>query len=199
MFADESGADSKTGIRKASWSPAGVTPILHTPYNRDEQRVNILPAYTVEGVLVSSIYSGPTNAEGYDYWIEHLLLPCCNPYPAPRSVVVMDNASFHHSPYIAALFKRAGVKLVYLPAYSPHLNPIEEFFGELKEFIRRHFVSWKEAPEQWGDSFKSFLSWCVEVVGGKGESARVHFRHSGYIGRGSEILSYSKVSLPHEA
>ena len=184
MFADESGADSKTGIRKASWSPVGVTPILHTPYDRGEQRVNILPAYTVEGVLVSSVYSGPTNAEGYDYWIERFLLPCCNPYPAPRSVVVMDNASFHHSPYIAALFKRAGVKLVYLPAYSPDLNPIEEFFGELKEFIRQHFVSWKDAPEQWGDNFRSFLSWCVEVVGGKGESARVHFRHSGYIGRG---------------
>ena len=67
MFVDESGADSKTGIRKASWSPVGVAPILYTPYNRGEQRVNILPAYTVEGVLVSSVYSGLTNAEGYDY------------------------------------------------------------------------------------------------------------------------------------
>ena len=67
VFVDESGADSKTGIRKASWSPVGVTPILHTPYNRGEQRVNILPAYTVEGVLVSSVYSGSMNGEGYDY------------------------------------------------------------------------------------------------------------------------------------
>jgi len=53
----------------------------------------------------------------------------------------MDNASFYYSLYIAALFKRAGVKLVCLPAYLPDLNPIKEFFGKLKEFIRRHFVS----------------------------------------------------------
>ena len=47
----------------------------------------------------------------------------------------MDNMSFHYSAYISPLFKRAGVKLMYLPIYSPNLNPIKEFFGKLKEFI----------------------------------------------------------------
>ena len=168
-------------MRKSAWAPVGTTPILHTPYNPSEQRLNILPAYTVDGVLVSSIYSGSTNAEGYDYWIEHYLLPCCNPYPAPRSVVVMDNASFHHSGRIKSLFAERGVVLVYLPAYSPHLNPIEEFFGELKEYIRRHFGLWRSEPELWGNEFKDFLQWCVDTVGRRSNNARAHFGHSGYI------------------
>jgi hypothetical protein len=118
----------------------GVILVLYTPYNCGKQRVNILPAYTVNGVLVLLVYTGLTNSEGYDYWIENVLLPYYNPYPALRLVVVIDNASFHHLAYIGSLFKRAGVKLVYLPAYSPDLNPIEEFFGKLKEFIRQYFI-----------------------------------------------------------
>jgi len=60
-----------------------------------------------------------TNTEDYNYWIKYFLLPCCNPYPALKSVIVIDKPSFYYLPRIAALFKRAGVKLVYLPAYSP--------------------------------------------------------------------------------
>ena len=108
------------------------------------------------------------------------LLPRCNRFPAERSVVVMDNASFHHSERMKSLFDAFGVKLVYLPPYSPDLNPIEEFFGELKAFIRQVWFDWLEHPETFGNSFKSFLLWCIDEVGSKAESARGHFRHSGY-------------------
>ena len=47
----------------------------------------------------------------------------------------MDNASFYCLAYISSLFKRASVKLIYLPAYLPDLNLIKEFFSKLKEFI----------------------------------------------------------------
>jgi transposase len=59
----------------------------------------------------------------------------------------MDNASFHHSDRIEQLCSEAGVKLVYLPPYSPNLNPIEEFFAELKAFIRRHWQSYEDVGE----------------------------------------------------
>lgn len=49
----------------------------------------------------------------------------------------MDNASFHHTDRIAQMCTEAGVKLIYLPPYSPDLNPIEEFFAELKAFIKK--------------------------------------------------------------
>jgi transposase len=52
-------------------------------------------------------------------------------------VLVMDNASFHHTKRIEQMCADAGVKLMYLPPYSPDLNLIEEFFSELKAFIKR--------------------------------------------------------------
>jgi transposase len=50
----------------------------------------------------------------------------------------MDNASFRRSERIEPMCLDKGVKLVYLPPYSPDLNPIEELFAELKAFIRQH-------------------------------------------------------------
>jgi hypothetical protein len=70
----------------------------------------------------------------------------------------------------------AGVMLVYLPLYSPDLNPIEEFFAELKAFIRRHWQSYKDNPDQ---GFDTFLEWCVDTAGARGGSAEGHFRHAG--------------------
>ena len=110
---------------------------MHTLYNQGKTRLNILPAYTVDGVLVASVYKGSTNGEGFKFWVANTLLPRCNRFPAKQSVVVIDNASFHYSERMQALFNAFGVKLVYLPVYSPNLNPIKEFFGELKAFIRR--------------------------------------------------------------
>ena len=88
----------------------------------------------------------------------------------------MDNASFHRSDRIEEMCTEAGVKLVYLPPYSPDLNPIEEFFSELKAFIRRNWARYEENREQ---GFQTFLEWCVEVVGSRKESAIEHFKHSG--------------------
>lgn len=68
------------------------------------------------------------------------------------------------------------MKLVYLPPYSPDLNPIEEFFAELKAFIQRKWNSYEEHPAQ---GFDNFLEWCVDVVGARKESAQGHFRHAG--------------------
>ena len=67
MFVDEYGANLKTGIRKVSWLPVGVTPVLYILYNCSKWRVNILPTYTVRGVLVLLVYNSLINIEGYDY------------------------------------------------------------------------------------------------------------------------------------
>jgi transposase len=70
----------------------------------------------------------------------------------------------------------AGVKLVYLLSYSPDLNPIEEFFAELKARIKRNWSYYEVDPDQ---GFDVFLGWCIDVVGAKEESARGHIRHEG--------------------
>lgn len=70
----------------------------------------------------------------------------------------------------------AGVKLVYLPPYSPVLNPIEEFFAEPKVFIKRNWSYYEVGP---GQGFDTFIGWCTDVVDAKEESARGHFWHAG--------------------
>jgi transposase len=89
----------------------------------------------------------------------------------------MDNASFHRTENIKQMCSIAGVKLVYLPPYSPDLNPTEEFFAELKAFIKRRWLSYAQSPDQ---SFNAFLEWCVDVVGAREKSAQGHFRHAGW-------------------
>jgi transposase len=170
VYVDESGCDKRIGFRRTGWSPLGVTPIQVTRFHRD-RRYQILPAYTQDGILLSRIFQGSTDGTMFENFIEQLLHHC-NPFPQPRSVIIMDNASFHHSERIKQMCRDAGVRLVYLPPYSPDLNPIEEFFAELKAFIKKQWHEFEESPHQY---FKVFLEWCVSIVGGKERSARGHF------------------------
>ena len=65
------------------------------------------------------------------------LLHYCGRWPELKLVLVTDNVSFHHSKQIEQMCRDTGIELVYLPPYSPDLNPIEEFFVELKAFIKK--------------------------------------------------------------
>jgi transposase len=85
----------------------------------------------------------------------------------------MDNASFHHTDRIKELCSNAGVKLLYSPPYSSDLNPIEEFFAELKAVVRR---KWQKHP---GQDFKEFPEWSLDIVGSRNDSAQGYFRHVG--------------------
>jgi transposase len=174
VFVDESGCDKRIGKRRTGWAPSGVTPVQVARFKR-EKRYQILPAYTQDGIILARVFQGSTNAAVFEDFIEELL-PSCNPWPGKRSVLVMDNASIHHTARIKQMCDDAGVKLVYLPPYSPDLNPIEEFFAELKAFIKRNWQNYEEYPEQ---GFDDFLKWCISVVGGNEQSAKGHFRHSG--------------------
>jgi transposase len=174
VYVDESGCDKRIGFRRTGWSALGVTPVQVTRFHRD-RRYQILPAYTQDGVLHTQVFQGSTDGPVFEDYIEQLLHHC-QPYPKPRSVLVMDNASFHHSERIRQMCSDTGVKRVYLPPYSPDLNPIEEFFAELKAFIKKHWHEYEENPQQ---DFKLFLEWCIGVVGDKDDSAKGHFGHAG--------------------
>jgi transposase len=174
VYVDESGCDKRAGFRRTGWSPLGVTPVQIAQFHRGD-RYQILPAYSQNGILLARVFQGSTDSEVFEDFIEQLLSHCGR-WPEPNSVLVMDNASFHHSERIEQLCYEAGVKLVYLPPYSPDLNPIEEFFAELKAFIKRNWKEFAENPKQ---DFSAFLEWCIDMVGGKESSAKGHFRHAG--------------------
>lgn len=74
----------------------------------------------------------------------------------------MDNASFHRGPLIQQMFEDAGVKLLYLPPYSPDLNPIEQWFAQLKALIKTDFPKFTGSRDQ---NFGQFLQRCVDIAG----------------------------------
>ncbi|KAF5707244.1 hypothetical protein FMUND_11202 [Fusarium mundagurra] len=116
-----------------------------------------------------------TDAALYKDFIEQLLHNCGR-WSHKKSVLIMDNASFHHNDELEPMCAEAGVKLLYLPPYSPDFNPIEEYFAELKNFIKK---PGPELSELFKKDFRAFLQACVDTVGKRKESARGHFRHAG--------------------
>jgi transposase len=178
VFIDESGTDRRIGFRKTAWSPLGVAPIQHQALSRGD-RWQILPAYTLDGILAYDVYQGSTDSSAYETFLRSFVLPKCNPFPAKNSVLVMDNASFHHSERIREMCEEAGVKLVYLPPYSPDFNPIEEFFSELKAYIKRHWGVYANMTNRTHKDFAIYLRLCIDQVGNKKESTRGHFKHAG--------------------
>jgi hypothetical protein len=136
VYVDESGCDKRIGFRRTAWSPLGVAPVQIARFQR-EQRYQILPAYAQNGVVLARVFQGSTDAAVFEDFIEQLLSHY-DRWPEPKSVFLIDNASFHHTERIEQMCSDAGVKLMYLPFYSPDLNPIKELFTKLKGFIKRN-------------------------------------------------------------
>ncbi len=103
--------------------------------------------------MLARVFQGSTDTAIFKDFIEQLLHHCGR-WPEPKFVLIMDNASFYYSTRIEQLCSEAGVKLLYLPPYSPDLNPIKEFFAELKMFIKRNWQHYTDDP---GQDFKAFL------------------------------------------
>lgn len=73
-------------------------------------------------------------------------------------IVLLDNASFHKSPLIEIEATRYGIKIMYLPAYSPDLNPIEKFWANLKRNIRKLIKKMKNLQDAITEAFRITLS-----------------------------------------
>jgi DDE superfamily endonuclease/Winged helix-turn helix len=119
VYVDESGCDELDGLRRTGWSPFGTAPVHVTRLRRGE-RFQILPAYTQDGILLARVFQGSTDSCRFEEFVEQLL-PLWGRWPEPKSVLIMDNASFHRSERIKQMCADAGVILVYLPPYSPDL------------------------------------------------------------------------------
>lgn len=88
-------------------------------------------------MVACTVIEGPVRRIDVELFLRHELLPLMNPYPARNSVLMLDNARVHHGGRILELCRRAGILLIYLPAYSPNMNPIENAFHCMKARLKR--------------------------------------------------------------
>lgn len=96
VFIDESGLNSKLGERQNGWGRRGER-IRAKVSGQKASNFSLLPAYTVDGYIACNLYEGGVNAERFEDFIEHDVLPHCTPFPGSRSIIIMDNASIHRS------------------------------------------------------------------------------------------------------
>lgn len=172
VYVDESASNERTKDRKMGWTTKGM-PCRVRMSGKRSKRWSILPAIGMNGYLDYEIYHGGFNGERFCNFIRSLL-PKMNPYPGPRSVLVMDNASTHHSIELTTMCKEAGVLLEYLPPYSPDFNPIEESFSALKAWMKRN----RDLASDFEDYFEGFLHLAILQCSVK-RSAKGYFRSAG--------------------
>jgi transposase len=86
-----------------------------------------------KSILAPLQYDGTVDSTLFETWFELCLLPAL----PEKSVIVMDNASFHRKSRLFPLADTSGHRLIFLPPYSPELNPIENFWSWLKRHLRK--------------------------------------------------------------
>ncbi len=100
---------------------------------RKYKRVGIVAAKLNKKVVAPLVYNGTMNSILFEQWFEQQLLPAL-----PKgTVIVMDNASFHRKKQLSSMAEGNGFRLIFLPPYSPELNPIEKFWSWLKRYLRK--------------------------------------------------------------
>ena len=139
IFVDETLFNASTGWRHRAWAPIRHPARYHADRSRGRSW-SVLPTYTTDRYLpCTGIREGWYTGDTFLQWVSDELLPLCNPFPGPRSVIIMDNASIHCNARVEELVRGHGCEIRYLPPYSPDFNPIELSFSVLKAWIRAHF------------------------------------------------------------
>lgn len=132
VFLDESGLHLSMS-RSHAWVKRGHEFIDRVPINRGKYGLTLMGAMRLAGwVVLNTTYDRATK-ERFVRWLTTRLLPKLR----RDDVLVMDNLSAHHDPQVAAECDKRGVHLLYLPPYSPDLNPIEPAWALQKQHVRR--------------------------------------------------------------
>ncbi|MCA1669870.1 MAG: IS630 family transposase [Thermomicrobia bacterium] len=141
IFLDESGAQTNMTPRY-SRAPRGKRAVGSAPRNH-AQNTTLVASLSVNGLGAAMTLAGALDGDAFAAYREDLLVPTL----VPGQIVVMDNLSVHQDKRVRPLIEGAGCQLIYLPAYSPDLTPIEQAFSKIKEYLRRVAARSREALE----------------------------------------------------
>jgi transposase len=139
VFVDEMGINTALSSLYA-WAPKGDRAHCKVPRNRGPNTTH-LASMMAEGMGPCVAVVRSTTREVFEAYVEQILAPAL----CPGQVVVMDNLTAHKGERVRELIERRGCTLLYLPPYSPDLNPIEEAFSKIKGTLRNAEVRTREA------------------------------------------------------
>lgn len=138
-FLDEAGSNIAM-TRLYGRAAPGERVIEGAPQNYGE-KVSMLGCLSLSGISAPMTISGAVDGLVFLAYVEQVLVPTL----APGDVVVMDNLSAHKAKRVRELIEGCGAKLIYLPPYSPDLNPIEKCWSKIKTYLRAAKARTREA------------------------------------------------------
>ncbi len=130
VFIDEAGSNA-TMTPEYAWSEVGSRAIDRRPLSH-APNVSIIGALTLAGLTAIMTVLGGVNGAAFLAYVRQILVPTLR----PGQIVVMDNVRFHKVAGVEEAIAAAGCEVLYLPAYSPEFNPIEECWSKLKHLLR---------------------------------------------------------------
>lgn len=139
VWLDETGCDKRDHIRKMGYAMKGERPVCKRILHRG-QRISAVAAMCCDGVIALELEAGTMNGDKFFQFITETLIPEMMQFDGSnaRSVLLMDNCSIHHVSPVLEMLTDACILTMFLPPYSPDLNPAEELFSLVKYYLREH-------------------------------------------------------------
>lgn len=142
VFLDESGIEDNACL-EYGWSLKGLRCYGIRAYQH-KRRVSMIAGLCQKEIIAPMIFEGTCNKEVFEIYVETNLIKELT----PGQIVVMDNINFHKTARIKELIGSVGCSILFLPTYSPDLNPIEHYWFKIKHNIRKithHFTDFYDA------------------------------------------------------
>lgn len=135
--------------REYAWSPRGKA-VIGEKSGRRFARESFIAGLKNKQVIAPFCYQGTMNTKLFNFWLINFLLPIVS----PNDTLIMDNAAFHKSEETRKIVQQAGCKLIFLPPYSPDLNPIEKCWANLKARIKKTINKFNSLADAIDNAFR---------------------------------------------
>jgi transposase len=142
VFLDETWAKTNMAPLRG-WRRRGQRLKAKVPHGH-WKTMTFLAALRCDRIEAPWVVDGPINGEMFRLYVERVLVPTLR----PGDIVILDNLGSHKGAAVRHAIRAAGAKLLFLPPYSPDLNPIEQVFAKLKHLLRKAAARTVEATWQ---------------------------------------------------
>ncbi len=138
VFLDESGVN--TNLVRRYGRSVGKIRVVDNALFSTPQNTTVLSAIRQDGQFACTTFDGGTTKERFKEYLETVLLPSIH----EGDYVIMDNLRTHHCNFVGELIRAKGATPLYLPPYSPDLNPIEKMWSKMKSILRKWRIRVKD-------------------------------------------------------